>query len=215
MTDMLLIPDEIPVRWKEVLAANSRFVGDTALVKGQKKLVSPFIKKNAPNKGIYWVTDWSKVIEEVFLSVVRGREVVILVGCMDKDFARPLWTEASKIDPNALIIPLFVAGGAAQIDDAERLAALATIIRYICQNANVVKIVLTGHTCGCGGLKHFNEWDVPVYEALGDHSDGSKERRFVKERVNQSQPFLIPPSHQGVVERILVFNRDHMRWHRF
>lgn len=174
--------------------------------KPQTSKVGPFERPH--RKGTYTLTDFEQLTEEQFLSRVRGEEVILLLACMDKDFAEKVYRDVQHANKDKLIIHMFCAGGAAQWDSEIRTAAMATLVTYVCQNANVVQIVATAHTDGCGGLAKFAFEGQPVPMALDCKPNASRERNFVKGRVDITIPVIVPDSHRGRVNKYLVGHRD-------
>lgn len=138
--------------FEQVQQAFETFKGDYEIVHHpETPFANPFTPPNGPDHGHrqYSLTSIEGIEEEDFRERV-GKAEVLLVGCMDKDGARPGYDELKKQYPDKNIMVITMAGGVVQ-DEGERTEALGTVLSFVGIHAGNLQIaILSGHNDKCG-----------------------------------------------------------------
>ncbi len=202
------------VTWESFSQANAVFGGDYSIVRHPDTPVRGIF--DVPNdQGMYSLSNVESLNEEEFLQRTEGKEVVVLVMCMDARAQRQTYEEIKKKHPESVLLVLSMGGGIVQQDnivragskvDVYRSQALATELHYIQSHVqNVEAVYVTGHDCQCGACKFFND-DVAVHEVLGVEKGSTQETDEMAKRIQAGATELMPKEWQlaGKVKQYVV-----------
>lgn len=202
----------------------SQFAADGNLVQGRisldHSLVSP------ANVGTYSIR-----IPRVPESETENEQwkaiKVVLITCMDKDVARPLYDQVRQglLDGRQYldnqIATIAVGGGVVQT--VERMGALHQLIEAVyawLDHDTLNAFVMSGHTGICGAVKAYSHQEVPIWQLVGDQatSEGAIMKSLIadgaqklipdhmreKIRVCMAQPLAIASQHELGVEWLVL-----------
>ena len=153
---------------------------------------NPFQEPNGLDPQGYRQYNLTLIPEEMteadFLQKLNG---ILVISCMDKDVALPLYNKLKDENSQTPIVFLSMAGGIVQEHD-ERKLALSTILTYISQHQEGITQVLAtdhDHTCGyvkfvLGGTSLAEKLGVTVAE-IGEHSK-TNEQAAMKSLIAQN-----------------------------
>ena len=126
--------------------------------------------------------------KEEFDKKLKG---ILVISCMDRDAAKPLYDQIENENPETPIIFLSMAGGIIQ-EHPKRKKALKTILKYIGKHQdNISQVLATDHDHTCGYIKYALS-GTPLATKLGvelaipgGYSD-QKEQKAMKSLIIQS-----------------------------
>lgn len=194
--------------------ANQTFAGDYAIV-NHSDTPKRRIFDEPNSTGMYSLSTTEGLTSQEFDAKVSGKNVVVLVMCMDKRAQRQTYAEVKSRHPNATILTLSMGGGIVQQDTIQRegkdvqvhrFQALQTELSFIFQRAKSVEAVYaTGHDCQCGACKFFNDGKA-VHEALNVGKGSKPETDEMANRINAGVNSLVPQQwiKSGIVKRAVV-----------
>lgn len=181
------------MEFSQVKSAFKVFAKDYEIVKHPNTPVrTPFDEpndKDAKFERQYNLTQIpNEITEKQFLNKLKG---TLVISCMDKDAAKPLYDHIKKESPDEPIVFFSMAGGIVQEHD-ERKEALKTILEYVSQHQEKINSVITtdhDHTCGyvkytLGGTSLAEKLGVNVAHP-GKHSE-EKEQKAMKSLIAQN-----------------------------
>lgn len=201
------------VTYESFNQANRIFAGDYSIVNHPEDKRGIFDEPNP--QGRYSLSTTEGLSSQEFDAKVTGKNVVVLVMCMDKRAQRQTYDEVKNRHPNATILTLSMGGGIVQQDtikregkDVEvyRSQALQTELAFISQRAKTVEAVYaTGHDCQCGACKFFND-DTPVHKVLNVDKGSKPETDEMANRISAGVNSLVPQQwiKSGIVKRAVV-----------
>lgn len=162
--------------------------------------VTPF---EAPRENAYSLTQLNDLGEDEIKEQLQGKKWTVFIECMDKRGVRGAYDHLKETNPDLLVLSM--GGGVVQTDSVRsgekdyfsaRGQALTHILNYLAQNAEIEKVIATGHDCNCGACKHY-AGGVPVTDQLATNGEsvvpgGEEEQREMARRINQASEKWIP-----------------------
>ena len=193
--------------WGEVQTAFAGQFGDDLNLVGhpmQQKLELFF----NPWPGVYSLTTLDGVTEADVYNQMSGEKLALAIGCMDKRYALPFFNWAVKKSKGQVVVPIYIAAGVAQVENDARQMALKQLITWLCKNGDVARIWASGHCHNCGGLGYLcYDGKATVCEALRCKPGSGKEARFVKGEIRTGVFNIVPKTHWGRTQKVLVTER--------
>lgn len=157
------------------------------------------------NMGEYSLTTLAGLTERNVMEAIASEKLALAIGCMDKRFASHFFKWVRIKSKGQLVLPILVGAGIAQVGNAPRQLALKQLVNWLCKNGDVAKIWASGHLHNCGGLGYLCFSGVEsVCDGLACTPGSSKEERFVKKQINAGVQAIIPASHRGRTQKVLV-----------
>lgn len=194
--------------------ANQTFAGDYSIVNHSDTKKRGIFDEPNPT-GVYSLSTTEGLTSQEFDAKVTGKNVVVLVMCMDRRAQRQTYDEVKSRHPNATILTLSMGGGIVQQDtikregkgvEVYRSQALQTELAFISQRAKTVEAVYaTGHDCQCGACKFFNDGKA-VHEVLNVGKGSKPETDEMAGRINAGVNSLVPRQwiDAGIVKKTVV-----------
>jgi carbonic anhydrase len=143
-------PKETIISWGQFVQAMEIFGGDYAIVGHTgEPTISPFAKPR--DYGMYSLTQLPSSIDETGFKKEMEKIDKVVITCMDKRVARPVWEKEGGMQGNVFI--LAIGGGVVQ--DGLRQEKMETIAQYLSQFKNIRQVVATDHEHVCGAAKYF------------------------------------------------------------
>lgn len=191
--------------WKDIQGIfDNRFGLDLNLVNHPDESKLTFDLEPWP-VGRYSLTTLNGRNEKYLFEKVGGRKVAIVVGCMDKRYARSLYEFVLSKSKGQFVLPLFMAGGIAQGKHPVRSIALGQTLTWMCEHLDVSKIWVSGHTHNCGGLSYIHHYGKKtVCQGLSCKPGSMKEEKFVKGQISDGVRLCVPNTHWGRTQKVLV-----------
>lgn len=141
---------EMPTSFEQFKQVLMVFNKDLGIVgHAQDSPVSPF--EEPKEVGNYNLTQLPEDMTEAeFLAKLDGVEQIV-VSCMDRRVARPVWEQLDGAKGKTLFLSM--AGGPVQ--NKARVEAIEKIAYYLSVMGSIKKVVLVGHDHLCGAVKYF------------------------------------------------------------
>jgi hypothetical protein len=128
------------------------------------------------------------ITEKEFLEKLAG---VLVISCMDRDAAKPLYDLVQKENPKTPLVFLSMAGGIIQ-EHPQRKDALKTILGYIGLHQDKIdKVIATDHDHTCGYIK-YTLGGTPLANIIGvepatpGNYSSEKEQKVMKSLIAQN-----------------------------
>lgn len=207
------------VSWESLVAAASTFAGDYAIVNHAGDPVVSMMGEPRSGDHLYSVSGPIDMNESGFEEQVKDKECVVVVACMDARAVTETYNQLKAQYPDKVIIFMSMGGGIVQQDEVvqqgntqevHRAQALSTMLEYVREKANVVKVIATGHDARCGAVAFYND-GKGVPELLGVEKGSEAEQEDMKKRIAEATSAVIPKewSEAGIVETALVHIDEH------
>lgn len=210
---------EAVVNWQQFVEAVNVFQDDYGIVGHDGEPRVGFFDEPRPHMN-YTVTGEGLGSESDFLTQLKSKPVVVFIECMDRRGASLAYqkVKAEHLPQGAQIFHFAAGGGVIQRDEivkggeaqqVGRGKAFSTIMRYIAQNAEVVKVVATDHDHRCGAEAFAADgrgWPERLDCVPGDQKEQEKMKALIIEYSEKLLPAVW--NERGVVETALVVFSD-------
>lgn len=211
--------EERSVSWDSFCQALRVFDEDLGIVNHpdtpKRKITDEPHSQNDEHGHAQYSLSTAGMTETELKNAINGKNIVVLVMCMDARAQHQTYEQVKKNHSDAVILTLSMGGGMVQQDEiirgelrvnVYRSQALATELSYLSQiipDGSLEAVYATGHDCQCGACKYFNN-DKAVHEVLGAVKGGEEEGNEMRKRIDKGAQDLIPLQWASKTRKYLV-----------